>query len=168
MVRQLRIYNWHKSVFILEFWKMFGLKVLLRGLPSAYPCSIRTFPPACFYSRAPGHPLPLIPNSLEEATSGVFLFQRRTYKKFATFPNPDPSEHHYTKVLLPPLDQQRGPVPIKMKMYRMRSFDRKDMGQKPKPKLDVPPHKWLFEVPKEYTHKPIQVTRSGGRHPLTR
>ncbi|XP_055328974.1 39S ribosomal protein L2, mitochondrial-like [Paramacrobiotus metropolitanus] len=120
---------------------------------------------------------------IPRSQAGISLNVTRGYRKLghpiyateARFKSPDPKVHHFKKILLPPLEEQREPIPILHAMYR-RSFARKDYGHKPKPRLDVNPWKWTpvdedgHKIEKgldKYSPKPFQVVRTGGRHPLT-
>jgi hypothetical protein len=74
-------------------------------------------------------------------------------------------QHFFKPLLLPQIPEKV--YEARTSDYR-RSFDRKDVGRKPKALLDIPPIKFAVkEFPEKYTTKPLPTWRTGGRHPVT-
>ena len=79
--------------------------------------------------------------------------------------NKTPEQLLFRPILKP--EQAKEKFIIRTDDYK-RSFDRKDLGRKPKPRLEVPPVKFrIAEMPENYTVKPLRTLRTGGRHPIT-
>ncbi|OQV19110.1 putative 39S ribosomal protein L2, mitochondrial [Hypsibius exemplaris] len=77
----------------------------------------------------------------------------------------DPREV-FAKPLLTP-DVSETEYALRHNDYR-RTFDRKDLGRKPRKQIELPPTKFdVKEWPENYTVKPLKTVRTGGRHPIT-